>query len=403
MKVALVSSLYEPLGYGGAERVAQDVAEGLAALGHELHVITLGRDAEAMEQRNGVQVHRLRLRNLYWPFPVARAGFPAKVAWHAVDAYNPAMGRELGRLLDRLRPEVVNTHNLAGFSAAAWREAARRGLPLVHTLHDHYLLCSYSTMFRDGRNCASPCLRCRAASAPRRALARHVDAVIGVSRYILERHRAAGLFARAHASVVAAALPPAAPRAEADAGPRALRIGFLGGLVPAKGADRLLEAYLALPAGKAELHVAGGGDPEFEAALRRRAGGRADVRWHGVVRSDEFLPALDLLVVPSRVHEAMGRVVLEAFRHGLPVVAARRGGLPELVPEAAGWLYEPDDGAQLPKILREIVAQPALLGERRAAARATGARADPRTVPEGYLAAYRAASDAAARAAIASR
>ncbi len=401
MKVALVRSRYEPLGYGGAERVAQDLAEGLAALGHEVHVVTLGREADAAEERNGVHVHRLRLRNLYWPFPVAHAAFPAKAAWHALDAYNPAMGRALGRVLDALRPEILHTHNLAGFSAAAWREAMQRGLPLVHTLHDHYLLCSYSTMFRGGRNCASPCLRCRAASTPRRALARHVDAVIGVSRYILERHRADGLFAGAHASVVAAALPPAAPRAAPDAGPRALRIGYLGGLVPAKGVDQLLEAFLELPAGTAELHVAGGGDSGFEAALRRRAGGRTDVRWHGVVRSDDFLPNLDLLAVPSRVHEAMGRVVLEAFRHGLPVVAARRGGLPELVPEGAGWLYEPDDGAQLPKLLRELAERPALLTARRAAARAAGAGADPRRMLEGNLVAYRAVI--ARRAATASR
>ena len=401
MRIALVSSLYEPLGYGGAERVAQDLAEGLAALGHEVHVVTLGREADAAEERNGVHVHRLRLRNLYWPFPVANAAFPAKAAWHALDAYNPAMGRALGRVLDAVRPEVLNTHNLAGFSAAAWREAARRGLAVAHTLHDHYLLCPYSTMFRDGRNCAAPCLRCRAVSAPRRALSRHVDAVVGVSRFILERHRAAGLFGGAHASLIGAVLPPAGSREAAQAGPHALRIGYLGGLVPAKGVDQLLEAFLGLPAGAAELHVAGGGDRDFEAGLRRRAAGRADVRWHGVVRSDDFLPKLDVLVVPSRVREAAPRVVPEAFRHGVPVVAARRGGLPELVPEAAGWLYEPDDRAHLPKILREILEQPALLEQRRAAARAAGAAADPRSVPEAYLAAYRVAI--ARRAATASR
>lgn len=401
MKLALVSSLYEPLGYGGAERVAQDVAEGLAALGHEVHVITLGK-AEGKAELKGVRVHRVPLRNLYWPFPVARAGFVAKAAWHALDACNLAMGVEVGRLLDEIRPEAVNTHNLAGFSAIAWRETARRGLPLVHTLHDHYLLCPYSTMFRDERNCASPCLRCRVASAPRRSMARHVDAVIGVSRYILERHRAAGLFANAHASVVYGAVPAAPPPAVAAPRHR-LRIGYLGGLVPAKGVHRLLEAFLSLPAGAAELHIAGTGDADFETALRARAVGRDDVHWQGVVRPGDYLHALDLLVVPSLVNEGMGRVVLEAFSHGVPVAASRRGGLPELVLGASGWLFEPDDLAQLPAILKSVVEQPGQLAARRAAALEAAPAGDMQAMLEGYLAACREAVARRASASKASR
>ncbi|HVP08640.1 MAG TPA: glycosyltransferase family 4 protein [Burkholderiales bacterium] len=404
MKLALVSSLYAPNGHGGAERVVQDLAEGLAALGHAVHVLCLGRGDRVERARlNGVEVRYCPLRNLYWPFPVSPAGLAGKVAWHAIDAHNARMARIVDGLLEEVAPELVNTHNIAGFSAAVWAPVARRGLPLVHTLHDHYLLCPYSTMHRGGRNCERPCLACRAVTAPRRALTRHVDGVIGVSRYILERHRALGLFAQANAQVVYNGFGEPVPPAPRATGP-ALRIGFLGSLVPPKGADRLVDAFLRLAPGAAELHLAGAGDPGYETELRRRTASRRDVHWRGVVQADLFLAELDLLVVPSIYHDPMPRVVLEAFRQGVPVAGARRGGIPEGFAGDCGWLYDPDDPAALAAILAEAVASPERLRRMREAARAAVRRCSLGAMLEGYLHAYRVAiARRAAPAAIASR
>ena len=55
----------------------------------------------------------------------------------------------------------------------------------------------------------------------------------------------------------------------------------------------------------------------------------------------EFFPALDLFVMPS-TSEGLGSSALMAMSYGLPVVASRVGGLPEIVEEArTGWLVEP--------------------------------------------------------------
>jgi len=395
LKIAIVSSLWEPQGYGGAERVAQDVAESLAAQGHEVQAICLGQSDRGQEAwLNGVQVHYRPLRNLYWPFPVAAAPLPAKVAWHGIDAHNFAMARMTGELLDEIRPDLVNTHNIAGFSAAIWPEVSRRRLPLVHTLHDHYLLCPYSTMFRKGENCARPCLACRVATAPRRAMTRHVGSVIGVSRFILDRHLHDGLFPDARASVVYNGYDAPGRPSRLDDRPAAgpLRVGYMGGLVPNKGLDRLLDAYLGLTLGAAELRIAGAGEARFAASLKARSASREDVRWLGVVRPEDFMPELDVLVVPSLVHEAMPRVVLEAFAHGLPVVAARRGGIPEQLHGDRGWLYEPDDRSQLPAILEQILGQRGELAAKRAAARAAAGEFSRAAMIAGYLAAYREAA-----------
>ena len=397
MNVAILSSLYAPLGYGGAERVAQTLAEALAARGHRVDVITLARDAAATETLNGVRVHRLPLRNLYWPFPVAGQGTARKILWHARDADNAAMGAAVGAKLDALRPELLNTHNLAGFSASVWRAAAGRGLPVVHSLHDHYLLCPYSTMHRGGRNCDAPCLRCRMATAPRRRLSDLVSGAIGVSRYLLERHCAAGLFARARTAVVHGAGTfdtLGTPAQAAPDGP--LHVGFLGTLVPGKGLDRLVDAFLALPEGAARLSIAGGGDEAYAAPLRARTAGRADVRWLGVVEAGAFLPSLDLLAVPTLLQEGMGLAAVEALQHGVPVAAARRGGLPEIVGERAGWLFEPERGDELPALLRRLAADPSQARALRAGAAEAGRAFSVDAMVAGYLDAYRAVLPASA-------
>src|SRR5579862_2901677 len=104
MRIAIVSCLYHPHQVGGAERSAQRIAEGLAAHGHEVMVVTLDPRADVpMEEINGVHVARIRLPNLYWPFPTIRRPRPIKIGWHAIDSWNPVAVDRVGQILRRFR------------------------------------------------------------------------------------------------------------------------------------------------------------------------------------------------------------------------------------------------------------------------------------------------------------
>jgi glycosyltransferase involved in cell wall biosynthesis len=63
----------------------------------------------------------------------------------------------------------------------------------------------------------------------------------------------------------------------------------------------------------------------------------------GFIPPAELFAKIDVLVVPSLWHEPLGRIVFEAYAHGLPVIATDRGGISEIVsPGETGFLFDPD-------------------------------------------------------------
>ena len=190
MKILIISTLYPPHVVGGAEKAAAELAEALVRRGHVVVVVSLHPGStEIVEDRNGVRVYRLPVDNFYWPF--GRAEKPNRfyrLAWHIREMWNPVAARRIGKILNAEMPDVVNTHNVCGFSLAAWKEVKRRKVRLVHTLHDYYLMCSRCTLFDKGRNCEKRCLSCKVLTFNRRRLSRLPDSIVSVSQHALREH-----------------------------------------------------------------------------------------------------------------------------------------------------------------------------------------------------------------------
>lgn len=355
MKICLIHTMYYPYRAGGAELTVQQIAEGLAARGHEVVVVSAGKRNET-RLHNGVKIHEIKLVNLYWPFDHFRGKELLKPFWHLADAYNPVMARRVEKVLEAERPDVVQVHNVAGLSAAVWLAAKKRGLPLTQVLHDYYHLCVRSTMFNRGRNCERQCTLCRVYRAPSRRLSRLVDVVVGVSRHVLEAHISRGLFPTARRQVIYNGYSLDRNVTPARLGDK-VRFGYIGRLHPTKGLDLLIEAFLDLEAPDVELLVAGEGEPGYVASLRRRTEGRA-VRFLGYTRREAFFPGIDVLIVPSIWQDPFPGVCKEALAWGKPVVASRRGGIPEMVVDGeTGFLFEPGEPGALVAAMRKLLSQ----------------------------------------------
>ncbi len=128
---------------------------------------------------------------------------------------------------------------------------------------------------------------------------------------------------------------------------------YVGRLAPEKQLHRLADLHDALP----EVRVAFVGDGPARAELEARLGGER-ATFLGFLRGEELARAYasaDVFLMPSTT-ETLGFVVLEAMASGLPVVAARAGGIPDLIASCDdGILYEPAAPEAAIKAVREVL------------------------------------------------
>jgi glycosyltransferase involved in cell wall biosynthesis len=244
--------------------------------------------------------------------------------------------------------DLVHTNNLYGLSTAVWEASRQVGIPVVHTLHDYYLLCPRVTLQRtDGSPCRPHPLLCGLRT---RRLARWggaVSDVIVVSHHLWRQHR--HLFPGARSHLVRLPLAPISDGSLAPPRTPPRSIGYLGKLEREKGIESLLSAAPALAELGCTLRVAG--DGRLRSAVEAAAG--EGVAYIGPVRGVaklEFIETTDLAVVPSLWAEPGGppTVVCEWLAAGRPVLASDRGGLAEVhnlpgvipvAPKAASLIY----------------------------------------------------------------
>ncbi|MHB1658401.1 glycosyltransferase family 4 protein [Acidithiobacillus sp. 'AMD consortium'] len=360
MKILHLNTFDDPVDGGGAEVVLWELIRGLASAGHaNVLLATCDQPGLQRTERDGIPIWRAGLRNLYWPGNRIPKGAALRAMWHAFDSYNLWMQDHLLRVLRTERPDVVTVHGLSGWSAASWKTIQSQGIPIVQVLHDHYLLCPRATMFKKGRTCEKQCTSCHLLRIRHPNLSNALSAVVGVSRYILDRHMALGYFQDVALRQVihnvrspgALGLDEPSPVRESPTG---LRIGFIGQLVPAKGVDILIGAFKAAVLPDAELWIAGSGKPDYEASLRKNAAS-TPVRFLGRVPPRDFYPQVDIVVVPSLWQEPLGLVVAEALAFGKPVIASKRGGIPEMIKDGeTGLLFDPNRPEDLQESLHHL-------------------------------------------------
>jgi glycosyltransferase involved in cell wall biosynthesis len=342
--------LYYPDNIGGAESVVQSLAEGMKARGIDVAILTT-TDKPGLHQNevNGIRIWRAGLRNIYWYRNNRRAGPIMRKLWHLVDIYNPLMSSMIKEVVSYEKPTVASVHNLPGFSLSTWSVLKDAHIPIVQVLHDHYLLCPASTMFKNQVNCVTQCFSCKLMRLPHKAMSHNIAAVVGVSSYIINRHLKAGYFRNVlELTVIHNTRTPQelglkeSPESERE-NHRPLRFGFIGMLIPTKGVELLLQTYKRSAFIDSQLFIAGVGDDKYVERLKRLGEG-CSVTFMGHVKPVDFYQLVDVLIVPSLWNEPLGAVIMEAMIFGKPVIGSDTGGIAEMVVDYEnGLLFNPDE------------------------------------------------------------
>lgn len=422
MRILQIVHGLPPAANGGTEVYTRDLAVALAASGDDVAVLTRHAEPYARE---------LSLRaTVVGPVRV----FSVNNTFQACDSFeasyaNAGIERLAEAILDDWRPDVVHIQHLTCLSTGIPRQAARRGIPVVVTLNDYWLICHRGQLVdRDGRRCNGPepdgCARCLSAAALATASAfraarwmratqvpvagaavslatRAWDVLTPADR---TRHATIARLRHMQAAMadVTVFLAPSDTLAahfsafgiSADRLLRCsqgialtpfdnlhrlhssrLRLGFVGGLLPTKGADVLLDAIDQLPSGSVVVDLLGSdgayhGEASFAESIKPRLG-HPSIRRLGVISHDRMpavLADLDVLVVPSIWIENAPFIIREAFAAGVPVVASDLGGMAEMVRHNVdGVLFQAGNPDALGAALRRLVDEPGLVDRLRAA------------------------------------
>lgn len=322
--------------FAGAEKMLGHFLAGLLAAGHQVTV------AVASGSRTAALV-------------------PAGCAVLAVPDNGRFSPIRIGRTLAILRRAHARTPFAVvhGWSARDWELAALAGRllgrPALGTLHDHPAA-SFITRSRQRL------MRIAARGGLRR--------VVCVSSAVALACRAAG-YPEDRLAVIHNGLPSAPQPQRSWWTEGCLRLGFLGAFSERKGLRGLFAIVAALAARGHipwELHLAGEaqdpGGQKMIAELRQEHGTAPwwpQIHWHGWVPAPaQWLGSLDVLLVPSSEFDPFPTVLLEAGQAGTGALAARVGGVAEIIlPQQTGWLFEPGDWPGAAAQLIALAGQPA--------------------------------------------
>lgn len=373
MQFLFVTNGYPPFHAGGYEELCEEVANGLRGRGHRVVVLTTVSQASTKPDKDVLRVLH----------PVVRSGFvDANVGFFfGKETREQENIHALERAHAKIRPDVVmfwgmwNLPYSLAVRAEQWADSKTAyyiadywpSLPDAYALH--WQEPARRVITRIPKKIMARAARLwRMEQRPARHLKfRHV---MCVSEYVRQHLLDAGL-PFANARVIRNAIdldmfdakqnPP--ERHHPNDAPFALLLA--GRLAPQKGAEVAIKAIRQMK--NVSLTLLGAGSLEYESELRNLVSNlklQDRVVFAGRlprVEMPRYMAGFDALVVPSTWPEPLPRIAQEAMGLGLPVLASRAGGLPELVVDnETGLLFAPGDETDLARQLARLIEDSAL-------------------------------------------
>jgi glycogen synthase len=366
MRIAVVSQDYPPAELGGIGVAMHVLAEGLAARGHEVSVVT----------RSPNQSHTVDFENDVWVHRVPDAAFP----W--APAEFPPLPNPIRARATAVAAEIARIRQVRGIDVVISAIWDLEGI-YCHLFTDlPHIVCLVTTY-----QLALPFKPDWIQRADYRV--GHVEPVIRGEQWLLRR--CDGIFASTHAiarEIEQAYQVPIADKlhlvpfgvatrpASLPKQKQADQLGllFVGRLEQRKGIDTLFDALEQIMPGLPTLHVRIAGNDRirfdergtFKDIARQCHGDKSwlgRVEFLGYVDDDrlaEEYASCDIFVAPS-TYESFGIIFIEAMSFGKPVIGCSSGGMPEIIVDGVtGILVPPSDSVELARAIQRLASDAAL-------------------------------------------
>ncbi|MCQ8893263.1 MAG: glycosyltransferase family 4 protein [Methanolinea sp.] len=322
MKIAVLVNLFPPKWLAGTELATYNLAKHLAKRGHEIHVITShDKGLPNFDKENGFYVHRLA-----WP----------KIRIIGVLLF----WLKIFLKIRTIKPEIVQAQDLSmGIPSLMIKKVL--GMPYI--------------VWGQGSDIYLPG---RVIKITRSSILKNADAILALTEDMRKKMKE---ITSHEIFVVPNGIDPELFCIESQSIVKYNKsniILFVGRLYPIKGIHYLLMAFKEIHdiIKDAELVLVGDGqERERLEALSVQIGIQDYVRFIGKVPHTEvkkYMQQADIFVLPS-LSEGLPNVILEAMACGLPIVASRVGGIPDVIEDGVnGYLVTPK---RLDEIAEKIV------------------------------------------------
>lgn len=336
---------------GGEEESAESECRALREAGHEVTYLTAHNDDIAS-----------------WSDKIRAAG---TLFWSR--SWQQQVAQELGNKTY----DVLHVQNLfPQISPSVYTAARRVGVPVVQAVRNYRLACPAATLLREGKPCIDcvgrrvklPGLRHRcyrgsasasasivAANATHKAIGtwqKNVDCYLAVSQYVADVLTKEGM-PEEKISVKPCFTYQLTDFGEIDYADRK-DVLFVGRLSEEKGLPLLLEAWRRVAPNQSKLKIIGDGALPTDLP--------ANVEFLGKKSARDVQKAMSqaaFVVMPGLWAEPFGRVAIEAFAQGAPVIATGIGGVANIIENGVnGSLFPRADASALAEVIQEYISNP---------------------------------------------
>lgn len=339
---------------GGAEMVVKRIFDELKEKNMDAFVITTTPTEDRKEDDVyflNSAFHRLN-----------KIPFVLRFFYHIWDSFNFVNYFKIKKILGKEKPDIVMTHALKGIGFLIPNLLRRLKIKHVHTLHDIQLIHPSGLMFYKKEWIANT-PHAKIYQMINKYLFGSPDLIISPSSWLMEMMRSRNFFPNSKKVILPNPISLPVEKKEFSGEKNKFIFINVGQIEEHKGIPFLVDSFIRLLKEdlkrEIELLIIGSGSRVEE--LKKIASSYEEIKILGRKPNKEVLEIMkksDCLVVPSFCYENSPTTIYEANKIGLPTIASRLGGIPELIDKKDDFLFEPKSQEDLISKMKFVINLP---------------------------------------------
>ena len=328
-KILMIPSGYYPECNGGVEVITQALSEGLVKKGYEI-VVMCQSNRNKDEYINDVHVYRVK------PHEITNKNnsiFIYKIN-RLLQMYNPFNKKVIKEIILKENPNIVHVHMVRTLSMSVFSVVNKLNIPIVSTLHEYFSLWNFDPFGQMKDMLVSkPQWYVQLLREKHKKLTKNTKIITAPLMKTINEYQKEGYYKNVPGIEILNALPTLEDKKRKEIlntkinkhTKNASNINFLiiSRLMPFKGIEEAVHAFMNLDADNITLNIAG--DGELKNYIRDCAIKDNRIKFWGYVCGEEkekLFKENDVLIFPTTELETYGLVIIEAYNYSMPVIAS---------------------------------------------------------------------------------